>query len=42
MLKIFKDGDKEYEEVKNLNKLTDEELDTANMFFTMYRTICHT
>ncbi|NLY66712.1 MAG: hypothetical protein GX069_04060 [Tissierellia bacterium] len=42
MLKIFEDGDKEYEEVKNLNKLTDEELDTANMFFTMYRTICHT
>lgn len=42
MLKIFEDGDKEYEEVKNLNKLTDEKLDTANMFFTMYRTICHT
>lgn len=42
MLKIFEDGDKEYEEVKDLNKLTDEELDTANMFFTMYRTICHT
>ena len=42
MLKIFEDGDREYEEIKVSNKLTAEELNTASMFFNMFRTICHT
>ena len=39
-LKIFEDEDKEYEEISKLNKLTEDELTVANMFFKMYKTIC--
>lgn len=42
MLKIFEDWDKEYTEIKSTNELTDEELDTANTFFSMFKTICNT
>ena len=40
--KVFEDGDKEFNKIVSLNKLNEEELETANTFFNMYRTICNT
>lgn len=39
-LQIFSDGDEELEEIINKGKLSQEEIDTANTFFQMYKTIC--
>ncbi len=39
-LKVFEDEEKEFEDLEALNKLTDDELTVANMFFKMYKTIC--
>lgn len=42
IIKVFEDKNIELQEVKNSNKLTEEEIDTANTFFNMYETICNT
>lgn len=40
--KVFEDEGKEYKEIESSNQLADEELEVANMFFNMYKTICNT
>lgn len=42
MIKMFEDSDIEFKEVKDMNKLRDEEIDTTNTFYNMYETICNT
>ncbi|HAE91979.1 MAG TPA: hypothetical protein DCG60_04940 [Tissierella sp.] len=39
---VFEDVDKEIFEILNLNELSEEEIDTVNIFFKMYKTICAT
>mgnify|MGYP001267181515 CR=1 FL=1 len=39
---IFEDEEKEYKEIESTNQLSDEELEAAQNFFTMYKTICNT
>lgn len=39
---IFQDEEKEYEEIESAKQLSDEELEIANIFFSMYKTICNT
>jgi len=40
MEKVFEDEDIELSEIISLNKLSQDEIDTANFFFEMYKTIC--
>lgn len=40
MEKVFEDEDIELSEIISLNKLSQDEIDTANFFFKMYKTIC--
>lgn len=42
MVDVFDDGDIELQKIKEMNKLTKEEISTANTFFNMYETICNT
>lgn len=42
MVDVFDDGDIELQKIKEMNKLTAEEISTANTFFNMYDTICNT
>ena len=37
---VFADGDLEFNEIVELNKLDPEEVETAKFFFKMYKTIC--
>lgn len=39
---IFEDGDQEFDEVKSINRLNEEELETAFTFYRMYKSICNT
>lgn len=41
-MKIFDDGDKEFDEVKSSEALSEEELEAANTFYSMYKNICNT
>lgn len=41
-LKVFEDEEKEYEEVSSIEVLTEEELETARTFYSMFKTICNT
>ena len=40
MEKVFQDEDIELNQIFSLNKLSQEEIHTANFFFKMYKTIC--
>lgn len=40
MEKVFENEDIELNQILSLNKLSQEEIDTANFFFKMYKTIC--
>lgn len=40
MEKVFEDEDMELNQILSLNKLSQEEIDTSNFFFKMYKTIC--
>ena len=42
IIEVFEDGDEEFQEISSLDKLNEEELDTAKGFFNMYKTICNT
>lgn len=37
---VFEDEDEEFDEIISLNKLSPGEVETANFFFKMYKTIC--
>ncbi|WP_313756073.1 hypothetical protein [Tissierella sp.] len=39
---VFEDVDKEVFEILNSNRLSEEEIDTTDTFFKMYKTICAT
>lgn len=41
-LKVFEDEKKEYSEIESKEVLTEEELETARTFFSMYKNICNT
>lgn len=40
--RIFEDGDVELEEIINTNKLTNDEKETTEAFFAMYKNLCNT
>lgn len=42
MQSLFEDEDREKDDILNSNKLSEEEIDTTNSFFKMYKTICAT
>ena len=37
---VFENEDEEFDEIVSLNKLSQEEVETANFFFKMYKRIC--
>lgn len=42
MIKVFEDSHVEFQKIKDMNKLREEEVATANTFYNMYETICNT
>lgn len=42
MVDVFDDGKIEFQRIKEMKKLTEEEIETATTFFNMYETICNT